>query len=212
MARIVVVAGPNGAGKSTAAPRLVRDVLGITEYVNADTIALGLSAFAADRAAVSAGRILLQRVRELAERGVDLAFETTLASRSFAPWLRDLVAQGAEAHVVFLSLASPELARARVRARVALGGHAIPDEVVERRHARGLENLRALYAPLATSWTLLDASDLPTVREHGGAGIDPRLVEQACRLGVHDALARHRLHGVPAPVWRDGAVVEAATG
>jgi predicted ABC-type ATPase len=110
---------------------------------------------------------------------------------------------------VFLALASPELALARVRARVALGGHGIPDEVVHRRHARGLENLRQLYAPLATSWTLLDASDRPTLREHGGAG-DPRAVERACRLGVCDALARHRLHGVPAPVWRDGAVVNLA--
>lgn len=203
---MVVLAGPNGAGKSTASPRLVRDALKITEFVNADVIAAGLSAFAADRAAVAAGRILLERVRDLAARGVDLALETTLASRGLAPWLAEVARAGAEVHVVFLALASPELALARVRARVALGGHDIPAEVVQRRHARGLENLRALYAPLATSWTLLDASDLPTLREHGGAG-DPGAIEQACRLGVGDALARHRLHGVPAPVWRDGALV-----
>lgn len=207
--RVVVLAGPNGAGKSTSAARLVRDALKITEFVNADVIAAGLSAFAADRAAVAAGRILLERVRELAARGVDFAFETTLATRSFAPWLAGLVRAGAEVQVVFLALASPELALARVRARVALGGHDIPDDVVRRRHGRGLENLRELYAPLAASWTLLDASDLPTVREHGGAG-DPRVVEVACRLGVTDARARHRLHGVPAPVWRDGAVVPAS--
>lgn len=42
---VVVVAGPNGAGKSTTAPRLLRGALAVTEFVNADAIAQGLSAF-----------------------------------------------------------------------------------------------------------------------------------------------------------------------
>lgn len=45
---VVVVAGPNGSGKSTAAPALLRDYLGIVEFVNADTIAQGLSGFGAE--------------------------------------------------------------------------------------------------------------------------------------------------------------------
>ena len=40
--RVIVIAGPNGAGKTTAAPFLLRDTLGVTEFVNADTIAQGL--------------------------------------------------------------------------------------------------------------------------------------------------------------------------
>jgi hypothetical protein len=43
--QIVVVAGPNGAGKSTLAELLVPRQFGILDYVNADTIAKGLSAF-----------------------------------------------------------------------------------------------------------------------------------------------------------------------
>lgn len=43
---IVMIAGPNGAGKSTAAPTLLRGALGVQEFVNADVIARGLSAFA----------------------------------------------------------------------------------------------------------------------------------------------------------------------
>jgi predicted ABC-type ATPase len=42
---IVVIAGPNGAGKSTAAPFLLKQALGILEFVNADQIASGLSAY-----------------------------------------------------------------------------------------------------------------------------------------------------------------------
>ena len=90
---VVVLAGPNGAGKTTIAPSLLRDSLGVEEFVNADTLAQGLSGFAPDRAAFAAGRIMLARLHELAEQGATFAFETTLASRSFAPWLTRLKAQ-----------------------------------------------------------------------------------------------------------------------
>src|SRR5262245_37427844 len=64
--RVVVLAGPNGAGKSTAAPRLLKGALGVTEFVNADVIAQGLSAFAPERVAIAAGRLMLARIKELA--------------------------------------------------------------------------------------------------------------------------------------------------
>ena len=57
----ILVSGPNGAGKSTAAPGLVRDLLGVAEYVNADLIAQGLSAFDAASVAFQAGRVMRAR-------------------------------------------------------------------------------------------------------------------------------------------------------
>src|SRR5688500_1480127 len=68
---VIVLAGPNGAGKSTAAPHLLRGALGVTEFVNADMIAQGLSAFAPDTVALAAGRIMLARLRELAAKRAD---------------------------------------------------------------------------------------------------------------------------------------------
>ena len=47
---VVILAGPNGAGKSTAAPELLHATLAIDEFVNADVIARGLSAFAPETA------------------------------------------------------------------------------------------------------------------------------------------------------------------
>jgi predicted ABC-type ATPase len=67
MPNVVVIAGPNGAGKSTLAPYLLRDAFGIVEYVNADTIAQGLSAFAPEGVAFEAVRIMLRRLNELVE-------------------------------------------------------------------------------------------------------------------------------------------------
>lgn len=153
---VIVMAGPNGAGKSTAAPALLRGRLAVPHFVNADEIARGLSAFAPETMATAAGRIMLTRLKDLARGRADFAFETTLASRSFAPWLRSLVADGYEFHLVFLWLPSPDLAVARVADRVLQGGHHVPDDVVHRRWAAGLRNFRELYRPLATHWHVYD--------------------------------------------------------
>ena len=91
--RIVVFAGPNGAGKSTHADAILA-TLGIQTFVNADYIARGLSGRNTDAVNFEAGRIMLKRLRQLADAGEDFAFESTLSSRTFAPFLRNLKAQG----------------------------------------------------------------------------------------------------------------------
>src|SRR5581483_6211202 len=99
---VVVVAGPNGAGKTTTSAELLRGPLAVAEFVNADTIASGLSAFHPESVALTAGRIMLARLRELATARTDFAFETTLSGRNFAPWLQSLGAEGYRSHLVFL--------------------------------------------------------------------------------------------------------------
>ena len=155
---VVILAGPNGAGKSTVAPALLRGALAVNEFVNADVIASGLSAFDPDSAAIAAGRVMLARIRELASQRVNFAFETTLASRSFAPWLRQLVTSGYSAHLVFLWLPSADFAVDRVAERVRTGGHNVPPETVRRRYVAGLRNFFQLYQPLVSGWVLYDSS------------------------------------------------------
>jgi len=155
---VIVLSGPNGAGKSTAAPALLKGALGVTEFVNPDVIAQGLSAFAPERVALAAGRIMLTRLHELAHQGVDFAFETTLASRRFAPWLADLRRTGYSVHVLFLWLPSADLAVERVAERVRMGGHAVPEETIRRRYVAGLRNFFMLYRPLAATWRIFDTS------------------------------------------------------
>ena len=155
---LVILAGPNGAGKSTVAPALLHGALAVNEFVNADVIASGLSAFDPDSAAMAAGRVMLGRIRELASQRVNFAFETTLASRSFAPWLRQLVTSGYSAHLVFLWLPSADFAVDRVAERVRTGGHNVPPETVRRRYAAGLRNFFQLYQPVVSGWVLYDSS------------------------------------------------------
>lgn len=76
--QVIIIAGPNGAGKTTLAPFLLRDTLNVREYVNADPIALGLSGFDPSSVGFAAGRVMLNRLRELAEQRTTFALESTL--------------------------------------------------------------------------------------------------------------------------------------
>ena len=162
MPDVIIIAGPNGAGKSTLAPALLRDTLNVLEYVNADTIAEGLSAFAPEDASFDAGRVMLSRLHELAGGRKSFAFETTLASRFYAAWLRELKeTAGYRVSLVFLWLRNVDLAIARVNARVILGGHSIPEETIRRRFNRGTKNFFELYVPVVDSWRFFNAGTTP---------------------------------------------------
>lgn len=161
---VVVLAGPNGAGKSTSAPYLLKDALAVDEFVNADTIAHGLSAYRPDAAAVTAGRVMLERLRALAHLRRDFAFETTLSGRSHARWLQHLQTAGYRTHLIFLSLPSADLAVARVADRVRRGGHDVPDAVIRRRFVAGLRNLFSVYMQVVDAWTIYDNADVVSPR------------------------------------------------
>jgi len=174
---VVVLAGPNGAGKSTAAPHLLREGFGVDEFVNADEIARGLSGFSPDQPAFAAGRIMLQRINELTDARCSFAFETTLASRMFAPLLARLGASGYATHLLFLLLPTADAAVERVRTRVEEGGHAVPDEIVRRRYTRGLRSLFRLYLPVVDEWVVYD-----------NAGPDPAIIARSGGLVAQPAI------------------------
>ncbi len=153
---VAVIAGPNGAGKSTAAPYLLKQALGILEFVNADQIAVGLSAYSPETVSFEAGRVMLKRLHLLAASKTSFAFESTLSRRTFALFLRNCQAQGYKVQIFYVALPSAELAVNRVAMRVKLGGHNIPRVDIERRFQRSLHNLFELYLLLADSWTVLD--------------------------------------------------------
>ena len=109
-------------------------------FVNADIIAVALNPTNPEAEAFRAGRLMLQRIQELADRGESFAFETTLSGRGFARAIPGWQSLGYRVELYFLSLASPEAAIARVERRVRQGGHHVPDDVVRRRFYGGLAN------------------------------------------------------------------------
>src|SRR5258708_13219081 len=97
--QVVVIGGPNGAGKSTLAPFLLRDALEVQDYVNADPIALGLSGFNPSSVAFKAGRVMMNRLHDLAAQRKSFAFEPTLASRSYARSIENLRPHAYNSHL-----------------------------------------------------------------------------------------------------------------
>lgn len=115
----------------------------------------------------------LARMRQLAESRENFAFETTLASRAFAPWIAELKVFGYQFHLVFMTLPSPDLAIERVAERVRMGGHDVPAATIRRRYDAGIRNFFRLYQPLADGWRVYDNTD-----------ITPRLIANGSRAKV----------------------------
>lgn len=155
---VYIIAGPNGSGKTTFAKLFLPDYVNCPNFVNADLIAQGLAPFEPRAAAIKAGKLVLQQIHEYAKRGVDFAFETTLSGKSYANLLIELQKKGYALHLFFLWIPSPELSIARIKDRVAEGGHNVPAEDVRRRFTRGIRNFLTLYESLLDSWMLFDNS------------------------------------------------------
>jgi predicted ABC-type ATPase len=156
MPNLYIIAGCNGAGKTTASYTVLPELLNCNEFVNADNIAAGLSPFNPESVALEAGRIMLQRINELLNRGVDFAFETTLSTRSYISLVKKAQQKGYEVTLLFFWLSSPQMAMERVARRVSKGGHNIPADVIERRYYRGIRNLVYLYIPLCDRWFVIN--------------------------------------------------------
>lgn len=158
MPEIFVFGGCNGSGKSTLAHEILSSINPSPEFVNADIIAAQMNPDDVESVAISASRMMLTRLKNLAYQKVDFAFETTLAARSFAPFLRQCQTQGYRVNLLYIWLNSTELALSRVTKRVAAGGHNIPQDIIRRRYQRGLNNFFNLYSPLADYWIIFDNS------------------------------------------------------
>lgn len=124
--RIVIIAGPNGAGKSTFAREFLPNEADCPEFIDADLIARALSPFAPEKAALRAGKFMLQEIAQRVERGESFAFETTLSGMSYARHIPQWRKAGYYVKLIFLSLPSADVAVKRVAARVAQGGHFVP--------------------------------------------------------------------------------------
>jgi predicted ABC-type ATPase len=158
---VYVIAGPNGAGKTTFSSEFLPDFVNCREFLNADLIAAGLSPFAPETQNVRAGRLLLERIRELARDKQDFGFETTLSGRIYIRLLHQMQQQGYRVILFFLWLPSADMSVIRVANRVRQGGHHVPETDIRRRFQSGLRNLFQRYRSVVDAWWLYDASRLP---------------------------------------------------
>lgn len=147
MPTLIIIAGPNGAGKTTFAREYLADDERRFEFVNADEIAGNLAVSDS-----KAGRMMLRRTDELVEAGADFVVETTLANLGYAQKIPVWRRLGYVVSLAYLRLESVEDAIARVRKRVAAGGHGIPEGTIRRRFGRSLKYFETIYRPTVDEW------------------------------------------------------------
>lgn len=157
---IYVLAGTNGAGKSSIGGAMFRE--SGAEYFNPDEAAQrlraanpGMTLEEANSTAWRQGKRLLERA--ISERS-EFAFETTLGGHTIAGLLARALSKKMEVRVWYVGLATPELHIARVRSRVAAGGHDIPEAKIRERYESSRLNLVDLM-PKLTELRVYDNSE-----------------------------------------------------
>ncbi len=161
MPNIYIIAGCNGAGKTTASFTILPEMLDCNQFVNADEIAKGLSPFQPETVSFHAGRIMLERIKELIDLQVDFAFETTLTTISYKNTIELAKQKGYKITLLFFWLNDVKLAIERVAIRVSEGGHNIPENVIVRRYYKGLANLNNIFIDICDYWIIIDNSGNP---------------------------------------------------
>jgi predicted ABC-type ATPase len=154
-----VLAGVNGAGKSSIGGATIRSAG--TDYYNPDEAARaliaanpGLEQAKANAAAWRQGKRLLERaIREC----LDFALETTLGGSTIPRLLAEAASGGIEVRVWYVGLGNQEAHIERVRQRVRLGGHDIPEATIRRRWRHSRINLVRLL-PVLTELRVYDNS------------------------------------------------------
>jgi predicted ABC-type ATPase len=200
---IFVLAGTNGAGKSSVAGAAFR-AAGV-DYFNPDETTrriletqpqLGLAE--ANSRAWLVGKGLLERAIESRLR---FAFETTLGGNTIPALLERAHDAGLPVRIWFVGLASPELHLARVKARVAKGGHDIPEAKIRERYDRSRLNLISLL-PKLTELSIFDNS--AEADPATGVAPSPRLILHACDGAIRETCDLNTVPG-----WAKPLLVEA---
>lgn len=173
---LIVFAGPNGAGKTTLYRHLFSESR--LPWVNADQIALETGVDAYQAAAMAEA----ERHRLLAA-GKSFVMETVFsdpvgAKVDFLKWAR---ASGYRVIVHFIGLDSAMRSRVRVFQRVQGGGHDVPDDRIDRRYPRVLENLRRLLGEV-DDLTLYDNSSSTEPYRILARFEGPRLIDVSAAL------------------------------
>ena len=154
---LIIISGPNGAGKTTFARNLITERLpNDFEFLNADLIADALSPFKPQSVAIAAGKEFLARFDQLLSQQTSFVAETTLSSLTLQKRLKKARLAAYRIQIIFISLPNSDLAVERVKQRVKLGGHDIPETTIRRRFVRSIKNFDGIYLSLSDTAVLLD--------------------------------------------------------
>jgi len=157
MKQLWMLVGGNGAGKSTFY-ELALKPLGMP-FINADLIAKEIYPNDPEGNSYNAAKLAESMRYEQLQAGNSFCFETVFSHPSKIDFIAQAKALGYQIILVVIHVATNDLNKARIAQRVIEGGHNVPDQKVEARIPRALNNIRTAI-PLCDEVRVLDNSSL----------------------------------------------------
>jgi len=156
--RYTIFAGVNGAGKSTLFVINNSEDLGVR--LNTDEIVKDAGKDWKDSAAqIEAGKKLIKLQQECFDKGLSLNRETTLNGSNIVNSIITAKKLGYEIHLRYVGVESPEIAKKRVKKRIAMGGHGVSDDTIDRRFFGAIENFKKIF-PYCDTINMYDNSGI----------------------------------------------------
>lgn len=164
---LYIIGGPNGSGKTNLYGRLFSDKN--LPFLNQDIIAAqnNLNAMAA-------GRVLINLKESMIKNGTSFIMESTLSGKSVAPILKQAKKEGYKVVIIYTFVKSADESIARVKARVAQGGHDAPYGNLAERYYKSRNNFWNTYKDMADDWIMFfngDKEILPIAYKYEGKPI-----------------------------------------
>jgi len=132
--QLIVVGGPNGVGKSTYSRRPFA-----AGFLLLDPDRYGVAEKHANP--LTSGRVVVSRVREALSARESLVLETTLSGAFPLNVMKRAKRNGYGITLLYIGVDDADECVRRVRRRVALGGHDVPEADVRRRYSRSMKAL-----------------------------------------------------------------------
>jgi predicted ABC-type ATPase len=145
MKELIVIAGANGSGKTTFSKQILSET-GL-EFLNADELEKELTT-----SKLQAGKEFFKRLSSLIDSEASFIIESTLSGKYLVKIIEKVQEKGYTVRIIYIYLENPAQCIQRIKLRVNLGGHFIPDQDVIRRFYRSKSNFWNIYKNLANEW------------------------------------------------------------
>lgn len=189
---LTLLAGPNGAGKTTFAKKNFPELIEKGLFLNADHFAAEINADDVSKVAITVGKRFINELESRLNDDDSLIIESTISGLTLLRKLEAAKAKGFLVRLIFLWLDEARLCDFRVKSRVILGGHNIPEDDIKRRFARGLMNLSA-YTSAADEFEIFLANETPQLIISKSHNKEPKIHDPILYAKLQDMTTTIRL-------------------
>ena len=140
-----IFAGVNGSGKSTLyKTNFLNQNIKNSIRINTDEIVYSFGDWKSSIDQIKAGKIAIQLRNKCFLEEKSFNEETTLTGKTILKIIDKAKNLGYKIHLYYIGIGNPEIAKERVKNRIARGGHGISSNLIEKRYYESLQNLEKI--------------------------------------------------------------------